>query len=362
MRHQARQFLAECLEGQQPTAARLQEIAESFSSDESLWLEWKSGQIANNADLNNEVRRAVSAFANADGGVLVLGYQERDRIFDDFVAKGGNSKEWASRIIGSVPSVPPPRIYEARVEDARVLIIAVPRSETLVWCVERGEQNFYLRIGDQTLEMPAFLQMDLLLGRRQRPSLVPKLSFVVGEGVDTGRLNNTKIFRISLEIAVENNSLQFVEDVRVGFVSYRSGVPNRELPGPLLERLEVIPPPADVEPFQIQVGLFRRILTDGTLEPLSAGTSSAIELDLPAIESLLSKRGHMNLDHIAPERTNGRLEFGGAIYVFARNAPPTWYQYLLRASVGDGSSPEIEAVDAPASVERPGIFMRFVSR
>lgn len=362
MRHQARQFLAECLEGEQPTAARLQEIASSFSRDESLWLDWKSGQIAKKADLNDEVRRAVSGFANADGGVLVLGYHEQDRTFDDFVAKGGDSKEWASRIIGSVPSVPPPRIYEAMVEDKRVLIIAVPRSEALVWCVERGEQKYYLRVGDQTLEMPPYLQMDLLLGRRQRPSLVPKLSFVVGERLDHGSLNNTKIFRIRLEIAVENNSLQFVEDVRVGFVSYRAGVPNRDLPGPLLERLEVTRPPADVAPFQIQVGLFRQILRYDTLEPLSVGTSSAIELDLPAIESLLPKKGYMNLDYIPSERTHGRLEFGGAIYVFARNAPPTWHQFLIWTGVGDQVAPEIEVVGAPALVERPRISMRFVRR
>lgn len=358
MIHSAREFLSELLEGVRPTAERLREMPKAVPRTESLWLEWKSGRIAGNKRLNQEVRAAAVAFANAEGGVLVLGFDEKTGSFDDFASPGGNPESWAATTLSELALLPGPKIYPVDVDGHRVLVIAVPRADSLVWCVERGQPKYFFRMWDKNVEAPNYLALDLLTGRRQRANLVPFLRVADINRVDYGTQNLAQTYRTGLELSIGNDSLIFSDETIVGFVSYVARATDLgAIPHHLRERIEFEDPPP-FYPFQVQVGLRHWKWTMGTFEPFESRGSLTILLDLPTLNDLRPMRGALNLDTISRDRWPGRLEFGAVLYVLSRATPPLWFQ--VRVQTIGGQSPDVEVTSVQRTATRPRVFVRFI--
>src|SRR5262249_16391477 len=113
------------------------------------------------------LRQYVSGFANADGGVLVVGYDsETTKQIDGAKAPGKSTlKEWAGSVVGTLP-IAAPRLVSVSTPQGDVLLVATQRSRVLVPCNVAGRQVYYYRFGHSTSEMPQSLLFDLQLGRR----------------------------------------------------------------------------------------------------------------------------------------------------------------------------------------------------
>lgn len=196
--------------------------------EEDLFVEYKDGLLLEKSkEAKLAIREAVSGFANAEGGVLVLGFDETrpvrqlspclDRI-------GAEPLEvWAAKTLADMAGflAPPPRFRSLPTGPGRcVLLIAVARAPQLVSCFEAGSTKYYLRFHDATREIPAYLISDLVLGRRQHPVLVPQLDKVelTFDPFTSGVISHFATARLSLTL--ENASFVAAHDVEVGLVGW----------------------------------------------------------------------------------------------------------------------------------------------
>jgi hypothetical protein len=205
------------------------------------------------------LRKYLAGFANSDGGFVLFGYSQRLRTFDGFKAPGGGRVvDWASRAIQPIAGYlsPPPRIVSIphpAVGQAEVLIVAVQRAPALVPTILGGRPQFYFRIGDSTVEMPAYntigvpdyLVGDILLGRRQRPRLMPSGPTLKLQLDPIRRLGgNVHAHEALIGVSLENQSLVYAEAVTAGIVSWsldRELIPN----GPRRKSTSPVDPFAD---------------------------------------------------------------------------------------------------------------------
>lgn len=148
-------------------------------TEEDLHLDYKSGELLAQKNAP-KLRSATAAFANADGGLLLLGIRDGDAgrdpwMVDGCVAVGGQTPlDWvASAIRKLAPYMHPfPKIGGIEVDGKYVVFIAISRSSTLVPCIEPGKGGIvhYLRFYGRSDAVPPYLLADLLHGRRQRPT------------------------------------------------------------------------------------------------------------------------------------------------------------------------------------------------
>ena len=114
----------------------------------------------------------------------------------------------------------------------------------------------------------------------------------------------------------------------------------------------------DFNPFELQLGLEQWRFVYGTMEPFETRSANAVPLDLPVLDNLQPKAGFMDLGTMGPERVDGCLEFGCAIYVVARGPPPQWYQIVIRTFPED-QQPVIRVIETSRTASRPRVFVRF---
>lgn len=154
------QFLDSLLRGERPDQAALQALLHG-RVEEDLHLEFKAAQwlqaIAGKDSKrpNEQVRRYVSGFANAEGGVLVIGVAEPAtdnllRSLDPVTAwtSAEKGEKWLSDCVVALGPFlsPPPRFVCVKVDGGFVAVVAVPRSAALVACEEKGELLHYFRL------------------------------------------------------------------------------------------------------------------------------------------------------------------------------------------------------------------------
>jgi hypothetical protein len=180
------ELLEHLIEGGELTRTHVDELL-ATRAPESQFLEFKSAakleeeRRKGNAMPGRFVRKYVTGFANAQGGVLLLGLAEQDvhgpnrRLelgpmtaeHDWFVEKLPN---YLNVIPGGM--YPPPILRFCDVDGGRVLAIAIARGYRLNPVIEDNQRTvYYLRIFDQTLEISPSLIEDLLVGRRAQPVL-----------------------------------------------------------------------------------------------------------------------------------------------------------------------------------------------
>jgi len=202
------QLLTGLLERQTPTEAQVDTIIQTLA-DENQYVEYKDGRQPRE-DLRRTVRRWTTGFANADGGVLVLGISEPDKAKSEprkvvgiTVPGGGSAAEWATDVLR--PFFPlPPRIALVKHREGDVLFIAAERAPELLSYAEANEPRYALRVGHSTVDIPPYLLADLLLGRRNHPVLNLRQVELESE-VD---LRNPTM---PLRIAIEVENLSFIK-------------------------------------------------------------------------------------------------------------------------------------------------------
>jgi hypothetical protein len=327
----ARKLLGKMLEGEELEESDIRELA--GTSEETLYVDFKDGAELNDLPkARRTVRQYVSGFANADGGLLVIGVRDGDpgkRTFTATQRPGGRPlSEWARNTLASLAGylLPAPRIQVVVVEEVEVLLIGVARAPSLVPCVEDGDLRYYLRLADSTLSIPPYLISDLILGRREHPRLVIG---VLENG--TGAANGSVVH---FGFVVENESMVPANDVVVGVICWGhpkrdSGSTARSVPRALLSFIDGVAP---VDKLNGQAPILVHATTRASGRPIDLG---GFEIG----------RAFGIGDFLVP-RAPTDVPVRSALYVIANGHPPEWYQFdwLLPASASTISVARVERV------------------
>jgi hypothetical protein len=219
------------------------EIFDQFIRDcpkEGQYLEYKAGTLFKEKglkEIRGIIKEYVSSFANAAGGVLVLGPHDKDpsRVTPcPNIPKGRESLDtWAEKSLQDMAHllVPPPCIKMLSYGEGAVLVIAVHRSPSLVPCVSNNRMQYYLRMAESTLPVPEYLLTDLFHERRRLPTLELKAQTVQADwGRRPGDLGAP--LYISIQLVVENIGLLTAKDIRIGIVMWQAQ--HRDRPKPLV--------------------------------------------------------------------------------------------------------------------------------
>jgi hypothetical protein len=309
----ARKLLSEMLEGAELEEADVQSLVQVRG--ETLYIDFKDGaELNDRKEAARTVRRYVAGFANADGGLLVVGVSDggRDpsrRCFTGVPRPGGQPlPEWARNVLETMAGglIPPPRIQAVAVGGSEVLVIGVARAPALVPCLEGNDMKYYLRIGDSTPSIPPYLISDLVLGRRVHPQLL----VTTREG-GSGAANDSAV---DFWFDVENEGMVPADDIIVGVVSWalkpRPPSMGRLAGSPVLRYIDSSAKPQieqNGEPLVLVHVTSRAGQRTLTLPAFEKGSA-------PSIGTLLVPRGPTPL----PVRS--------ALYVMASGHPADWYQ------------------------------------
>lgn len=214
----ARSWLDTFLEGTEATTEDLEKIRQL---KEGQHLEFKDGVITRKSNRKagiQEIREAISGFANAEGGLLIVGVHDGTKEISPCTSLGTEPlAKWAESVVRDlIPYFSPlPRFQEVPYPNGEVLVVAVPRSPRLIPCVGRRESHYFLRVHESTVEVPGYLLSDLLLGRRQQPSVRMQPRVTVGTSPSLDPV-------LGIYFEVENDSLIDIEESRVGVVIWAS--------------------------------------------------------------------------------------------------------------------------------------------
>lgn len=355
----SRAWLDHILAGEPVTEQDVKKLVAECQED--LHLDYKAGALLQAKKAADTLREYVAAFANSDGGILLIGYDQGGKTFDGASAPGGGAlDEWATRCLYRLtPQFSPvPRLRSLHVDGQAVLIVATPRSPVLIQLQGPAGPLCYIRIGDSNFEAPPYLVTDLVLGRRNHPVLRPRFIVPIEpQGPWDSHLPNIGTIELDLKATIENHSLVFAEDVRCGLVSWAT--PRRPVnpadrqgvPASLKAYLDVQQPEASLRgpqqpPWQL-LHLRRRWQIASShgqdpayhVSPLEESASRPFDtLGLPVFDDLL----HAALP-AAPEASpdyedtrrrrihaRGAIEVKAALYVLSRDAEPWWFQVTLR--------------------------------
>ncbi len=139
-----------------------QEYLENLISEgveENLSLEYKSAPALNKADQKkvNEIAKDVSAFANADGGILIYGIQENDHLPEriDPIKRSFVSREWLEQKIQDCirPKIENIRIHPIKIDndnDKVAYLVEIPKSTT---AHQASDKKYYRRHNFNVLAM-----------------------------------------------------------------------------------------------------------------------------------------------------------------------------------------------------------------
>lgn len=215
----SREVLLDLLSGE-TTAQEAAEQLYAARAAEDLWLDYKSGAVVTKQKADKrDIRRVASAFANSEGGILLIGVVDDDQNRPetvDGVGAEADAAAWAGRTVESLlPYLSrPPLVLGAQLEGEPVILIVIDRSPQLVPVVEGGVARHYLRIAEHTPPIPDYLHADLRLGRRARPTLT--IAATCGARWHTTR---SKV-SLTWSIQVSNDGLVWVDGLLLGAVGH----------------------------------------------------------------------------------------------------------------------------------------------
>lgn len=309
------ELLGDLVQGGSLTPKALEEIVDTL--DEGQHLDYKDGLLTSRQRRKNArrmIRQYACGFANADGGVLIVGVADSPRRISPCksfqVAALGNWVEDLLRDMAPALS-PPPRIQVVDHPKGPVVVIAVSRSTQLVFTVEAGRTIYYLRINRSTIEVPEFLLTDLFLGRRQQPML----TLEIRPGASAALGSSSQRVAVKFYASLENTSLTGARNIEVGIIGWTLGAQPSRLSSYLRGHLEIESPKDD----------------DWQLR------------HTPFYQSGSAAGGVSGIDRLAPFASNKRrlvadgfvlpavkeLELLMGVYVVAEGAAPQWWQCTL---------------------------------
>jgi hypothetical protein len=285
-------------------------VIASFGQEDQH-LEYKAGAIMEKKPLEElrlEVRRHVTGFANAEGGVLFVGVSdEQPRKVTGARAPGTETLVgWGTRLLSDLAGYfsPMPNIFAVDHPAGQVLVIAAARAPQLVPFVEAGELRYTLRIGDSTLDVPPYLIADLMLGRRSHPVLELR------DVTINGRLTDEEI-DLSVEIQVDNDSLIAAVDTGVGRIAWS------------LYHTAAVPPPLPLSKFAQQYVELEEIGYAGELSENQQWLPQHRSAYLSTIRQFERQSGDLGAIALPRHPDSGLSSF--AIYLAPLNSPPKLY-------------------------------------
>jgi hypothetical protein len=225
-------ILSAMLANRPVTLADIQTFVDT-KEPESLYLEYKRGVWASdpNRDLPENFRRYASGFANAEGGLFVVGVVGGEDVQGDaeWSIEGAHcpdSKGWTDWLNNVLRDVAlRARTHWRSIETqngGQVVVVAVDRAQELVRLHKKKHLVCFLRIGSSTVQIDDTHYADLVLGRRVKPDLelVPQDLLVS---------NDTLGQFIRVQCSLHNQGLVWVPDVTIALVGYfRRGAPASE--------------------------------------------------------------------------------------------------------------------------------------
>ncbi|MEQ1501352.1 MAG: ATP-binding protein [Myxococcota bacterium] len=327
--------LLKCLLAGEPATLEMVDELRQRRIDEDLHLDYKAGaildrdphrtEVGSPTDFKGKLCKHVAGFANGNGGVLVLGVGEAPRLDDGAIDRKTlrplapcllDAATLGTRIRDALQQLrlslhPPPRIHALDCNGGSIGVIAVARAEGAVFCLEREQRVYYVRLHDSTAGAPAYLVEDVLLGRRRRPMFDLALSEVRLVREDWG-------FATEFGIRVTNTGLVWMHSVRAALVGYFDQPHAPEVGEVIGSYLDVRGQGAgpsrpgvrwfDVGPVAVRDHLGPFEALTGTLPKPTVGI-----------------RGHQN-----------QLYWCGAILVLSLDQPPIWYQVVLWRTILNG--------------------------
>jgi hypothetical protein len=307
----AERLFADVLAGRAPMPGDIDDLVAAHE-EEGQRIEYKAGgwiQASPAAELKPlaKVRKWVAGFANASGGLLVIGFHAPEQGVWSVTGAASPApqmslEQWCGRALQDLAGLLPlPRCCVVQHSDGDVALIAVPRARNLVPCVEHGELVYNFRIGESTVPAPSWLLADLVLGRRQHPVLHGSELQVEVNGDEA-----------AVTLMVSNHSMAWAADVRVGIVAPAYLSPETR---PMVPELDAA---VRIEARTADVGLTARHLL---AEPLHVRTRMPTT---PALDPFGSKRWHARI-HL-PAIRPGPCRWKCAVYVLSQNSPPTWFE------------------------------------
>lgn len=325
-----REELAQLLSGARPNEDWVKRLLEQRTR-ESVLLDYKSGKIwTSGSNARTKVKRTiqeyVASFANAEGGVLILGAvgdepTEADEKFQLApIPHPEDLTEWIRDLLKVLrPYVTPdPRVTSISVEGGQVVVVAVGRAPLPVYLNRSGQPAYFLRTADSTVEAPPYLVADLILNRRARPRIrVHDHS----AAVELGRPQWTGKACLQLQIVLENDSLTTATDVWAGVVC-PTDVPATSPSNRLLDSVSL-----DSPGVSLAIGEFHK--NEGArIRPFEQQSIWVTSEAFP--------------------RFPGRLTWSAGLVVRAENLMPQWYQV------------SIDLTDQGAEVRSSGDGYRFL--
>ncbi len=314
-----KEFLDFLIEGGVPDTAIIDSVIGSL--DEGLHLDFKSGKITAKQKRRqgaSTVRQYVSAFANSDGGVLVVGVSDAAPRQVDGCIRAGKEPidKWAEALVSYMtPYLSPlPRFHTVEHPGGSVLVIAVRRAPQLVPCIESNDLRYYLRINQSTVEAPPYLISDLLLGRRRSPVLeltLDEVSCISNRKAPPPNLIFSWAFRI------ENLSLVSARKVELGLISWSLTPSNMPVAKYLRSHLQIDEIADDP--------MFGRWALRYKVAPRHRGDRPTIEPFRTTTLSLSASIETPGYEH--------RHRFSAGMYLMCGDSSPAWYELQYSAEL-----------------------------
>ena len=172
--------------------------------EETMHLEFKSGDTFSSGD-RGAITKAVSSFANSDGGILIIGVKEikmkgisHAGPIDGVKADAKHSKEALENVIvsGISPRIAPLYIVRLDEDGKSIFILDIPKSGRAPHMA--SDKRYYRRQNFQKVPMEHYEVEDYLFGRRSTPRLTAKFS------LSLGKLTRDAL-RFSMEILLRNH-------------------------------------------------------------------------------------------------------------------------------------------------------------
>jgi hypothetical protein len=302
-----RAFLNTVLDREEIARAKLDAL---IGIDEGQFHEFKGGPTTKRMP-PEILREYLAGFANAEGGVLLLGVTDEPprTVVGTAGWLPGNPATWAVQATRDLLPflATPPVFMPVDYGGHTVLLAAVERSPLLVPCIEDGRSVYYYRSGSSTFPMRESLMADLILGRRRGPTMA-----ITAASLDCTQPNSPGVNQLHFSLTIDNESFGFASDLSAGIVTWalRSGpysLPNSEL----LRAVEMVKPSGE----------------DGLWIPTFLRRSTSDQHGDPVVRPFAT-RIHIPFgqDVRVPQR---RASVRFAAYLAPRDCAPQWFQCSL---------------------------------
>lgn len=142
---------------------------------ESLHLDYKDSRALEKRK-RDEIIKDVTAFANADGGILIYGIQEEGHLpvsIDEGVQNSEINREWIDQILDSniVPKIEGVRIHQIPLNEHRsIYVISIPK--TYRGPHQAPDKKYYKRYNFRSSPMDHYEIFDIARRRSQVPRLL----------------------------------------------------------------------------------------------------------------------------------------------------------------------------------------------